>query len=393
MGGVLSCLGTDRADYSDEPSQAPCQASLGSDTYMPRSGAERKEVGAVASAGINAAAALRYVSAFILIVSGLVAKQWSSVFTVLGVWFIAEVAASVRKRRDLPVTSGSLASLEARWAARVSEESEPVLLAKADLARKNEADCIEWNVEGSNLFFSELHRVSKSDLSRYFLARGGDVGKALQLAENVTKWRAAVCPSMVVLPQIANAIAQGVWWFAGWTKCGYPILVCDASLWAPSKYSNVDEYIRYVAYFLEVLVKKRMGLGVTKFVTIFELSGFSTEMVRPIAMRCLVHLSRIVQEINAERAAAIYFVNSNAVFRMSWHLIAPLADSRTRQKIHWPLPHENREVLGKIIALTQLEQRFGGDFKGNYAPLQGHWEVDAGIVPPPAFDPDAPLPE
>jgi len=291
--------------------------------------------------------------------------------------------------------SAGLLDLEQKWSARVA--ACPVV--ESSLQTQRRPSCtqtgvlrIVWGVEGSAPYSAELRRITRSDLMRFLLARRGDVSKALMLAERVVTWRAAVCPAMVTLSQIPNAIAQGVWRFAGWTKCGYPILACDASVWAPSKYADIDEYIRYLGYLMELLVQTRMGPGIEKFVVLFELQGFSFEMVRPIAMRCIVNMTQIVQENNAERCAAIYMCNSNLAFRMSWHLMAPLADDRTRQKIHWPLPAETGSILGQYVDAAVLERRFGGNFQGTYVPLVGRWDHDAETQAPPSFDASAPDP-
>ncbi|CAE8596824.1 unnamed protein product [Polarella glacialis] len=137
-----------------------------------------------------------------------------------------------------------------------------------------------------------------------------------------------------------------------------------------------------------------MGPGISKFVVLFELSGFSAEMVRPIAMQCLLQLSRLVQEVNAERLAAAYFLNCSLAFRFSWHFLAPLMDPRTRRKIHWPNPPDNRAILGQFVDLSVLEERFGGDFVGDYPSFSGRRLRDSALPlsAPPAYNSQMPDP-
>ncbi|CAE8698181.1 unnamed protein product, partial [Polarella glacialis] len=234
---------------------------------------------------------------------------------------------------------------------------------------------IEWEKPGSAAAAAELRRFSRADLARYLAARQGDVDRAFRLAEGVAAWRASVRPDLVSFPQIETAISQVVWRYVGWSKCGYPLIACDASKWAPSKYKSVDEYIRYISYMVELLVEFR--------------SSSSSEMVRPIAMQCLLQLSRLVQEVNAERLAA-YFLNCSLAFRFSWHFLAPLMDPRTRRKIHWPNPPDNRAILGQFVDLSVLEERFGGDFVGLpvvlWPPAEGFGSSASLLSAPPAYN-------
>eukprot|EP00927_Polykrikos_kofoidii_P012626 TRINITY_DN15462_c0_g1_i1.p1 TRINITY_DN15462_c0_g1~~TRINITY_DN15462_c0_g1_i1.p1 ORF type:complete len:432 (+),score=51.20 TRINITY_DN15462_c0_g1_i1:67-1362(+) len=248
------------------------------------------------------------------------------------------------------------------------------------------AERIDWNVEGTEAYASVLRDVSRSDLRRYLVARNRNVEHALQLAENVALWRAAVRPWELKPSLMWTPLQQGFVRFGGHTKCGYPIIVTLARLWRPSKYKNVDEYIRLLAYWVYFIRKSRSGPGVNRVIVICELDGFSIEMARPCAVQCIANLAKIVQDVNAERIAGIYMLNANLVFRSSYHLFSAFLDSNTRRKVHWPKASEMRSVLGRIIDISSPNSPFGSDRIGPCPALVGEWEQDTALPPPPPYD-------
>lgn len=52
----------------------------------------------------------------------------------------------------------------------------------------------------------------------------------------------------------------GTWRFMGFAKNGMPVVLVRARLWNPGKYS-VNEYVKYVAYFMEQNIKRAAVSG------------------------------------------------------------------------------------------------------------------------------------
>lgn len=233
--------------------------------------------------------------------------------------------------------------------------------------------------------------MSKSDLSRFLAARANDAAKAAQLAENVCRWRAAVQPAAVAPRQMQVPLAQGIYRIAGWTKCGYPVIVLDVERWKASECTSVDEFVRYIGYFHEIVCKAWMGEGIHRFVMVVDLSGFSSEMVRPFAMRCVAQLAKCLDEINAERCASIFLINVPRIFNMSWTLFSCLSDEKTLRKIRWCTRASTREVLSRFIDSNLLERHYGGEHLGWLVP-RGSWKQDVPSQSPPRYDCTAPDP-
>jgi len=344
--------------------------------------------------------------------------QW---FTVTGVVFVATVAAAAttipvlqqqlrlrwchascpeeqrcpqkRQESDEELTQGpALRALNLQWKLYIARFPTPALPVRGH----DEGIAIEYVLEFSAEHVEQLHCVTLSDLARYLVAREGNVAAALHQASSVALWRASVLPASVVSSQIRNCLAQNVVYFAGWSKCGYPVIVLDPTNFRPSKYHSVDEYIRYMGYIFELATKAFMGPGVSKFVVMSDLSTFSSEVFTPIAMNCVKDLAYQLDQINAERLAAMFFMNCNSLFRASWNIFRRFAHQRSVRKLFWPPPKENRAIVGRYIDVAMLENRFGGDLPDRtYSPLVGNWDTDVAErlgSGPPCFDRSAPDP-
>lgn len=281
------------------------------------------------------------------------------------------------KHKDVP--KSPIEELEALWAAKL------VSLPSACRNLNVRGTSIDWDVEGSDMHLKELSDVSKSDMSRFLAARGNNAANASQLAESVCQWRAAVQPATVAPHQMRVPLAQGMYRISGWTKCGYPVIVLDSKRWRASECTSVDEFVRYIGYFHEIVCKAWMGEGVHRFVMVVDLNGFSSEMVRPFAMKCVVQLAKCLGEINAERCASIFLINVPRIFHMSWNLFSCLADEKTLRKIRWCSQARTQEVLGRFIDASVLERLYGGDHVGWRVP-SGVWKEDVPSRTPPCYD-------
>lgn len=210
--------------------------------------------------------------------------------------------------------------------------------------------------------------ASDRDLLRFLRARDFDYRKSLDLALGACEWRASVKPEQVVPEMLPNALPSKLWRFAGYAKSGMPILLIDAANWVPSSYYGVDEYVRYVAYITEVTMAQ-MGPGVERIFALFQLAGFSVEMMRPLATRCLIELARIVQYKFPERLGAAMLLNAPPMFSLCWRWLSRIMDPRTHAKVHFVSRDAVHETLRRYIDEDQLSVHLGGKHEEHRAPV------------------------
>merc|ERR1712070_1103925 len=146
-------------------------------------------------------------------------------------------------------------------------------------------------------------------------------------------------PARITKDMLAVPASHKTWRWAGWLKCGYPIVAIDASIWYPSRYS-LDTYIMYVMYAIEHAMKVWCGPGVNRGVLIFELE-FNFEGMKPSATRCLLALSTLLQEVYVERFAGFFLCNCNRLFRVTWSWLKGLVSPRVAPLVHFVPPERN----------------------------------------------------
>ncbi|CAE8588199.1 unnamed protein product [Polarella glacialis] len=248
---------------------------------------------------------------------------------------------------------------------------------------------INWDVEGSELWCDEMRAIGRFDLARFLVARSGDAKAAAKLASYAAVWYAAVRPRQVKYEQISVPISHACWRFAGWSKCGYPVVVSTSEGWKPWEYHSADEYARFAGYVGELMRLTHFGKGVKKFILISDLEGFTMNCCRPIAMRCLMCLDFVLQEMFAERIASLIMVNTGS-FRFGWPIFRPLCQPHVRRTLRWLSPTEQKPYLESIIDLSTLESRYGGNYEGLHPSFTGYWDVDAAFgANAPEYDPTA----
>jgi len=247
---------------------------------------------------------------------------------------------------------------------------------------------IDWDVKGTVRFCAEMRLITAFDLARFLSARRGDPTEACKLAQQVALYYAAVRPAELKFQQIAAPVAQGCWRFGGWSACGYPIILSTSKGFSHTTYYSNDEYLRFAGYVVEVIRKARMGPGVHKFILVADTSGFSMGMVRPAALRCLLQLDFVLQELCADRMAAAFLMNTG-VFRYGWPFISPFLRPHVRPFLKF---ENSNDTLLKFIDGSTLEKQYGGTYAGSYPAFSGIWEKDVSSQPAPPFNPSAPDP-
>merc|ERR1719265_1675490 len=178
----------------------------------------------------------------------------------------------------------------------------------ATLARDPRADkppknsYIQWKVEGTHAHLRVLSNMRTAESLRLFDTVGqGDAQKALSMAKTASLWFAAVQPEKVTPRIIAVPCSQRVWRWAGWTKCGYPVIAVHGGDWYPSKY-NPDAYMRCVMYTINQALHRWAGPGVHRGVVLLS-TEMNLDSIKPNATRCLLALAVLLQEVYAGRFA------------------------------------------------------------------------------------------
>lgn len=209
-------------------------------------------------------------------------------------------------------------------------------------------------------------------LMRILDARNQNVAASADLLQSIAHYRARVCPADLTPAACPNALSSGNWSFAGHTRSGWPILIGRCKNWRPNQYANLDEYIRYIAYIMEVTVAARMAAGVTKHLIIFDLAqwGNTAAHFTPFAWSCVRQLFSTITEQYPERLGACVAVNTSWLFYVAWKFMAPWISVNTRKKILFASGSDSaidstsrasaHALLSRFVADDVLERCFGG---------------------------------
>lgn len=211
---------------------------------------------------------------------------------------------------------------------------------------------------------AELLAGSRDSLLRFLRNQDFDVMSARALAIEVCRWRAAVRPWEVTPEHIPVSLPSGTWRWGGHTKTGMPIILVDVAAWRPSEYANgIDEYTRMVGYMMEGAVG-RMGPGVERCAMIWSMAGWTSEMMKPIAVRCAARLLHIWQTMYPERVGAIFLCSVARLFQgYFYRVLRPWFQHRFLSNIHFLGPNPT-SALQQHINLDQLPERLGKTFLG-----------------------------
>lgn len=167
--------------------------------------------------------------------------------------------------------------------------------------------------------------VSRSIALRFARARQGDLSKARQFLKADLEWRAEKRPELITQQGCYTALASGCWRFLGTTPAGTPVVFIHLGLWDPSQYS-VDEYERYICYFLEHCC--RSG---ERFVVLFDLEGW--KLSHGFHMRKVARLLSTLQDHYPERLERALLLRAPGLFLRAWKVIKGFLDPNTATKV------------------------------------------------------------
>jgi hypothetical protein len=120
----------------------------------------------------------------------------------------------------------------------------------------------------------------------------------------------------------------------------------------------VDEYVRYVAYMIELTIGCMPPHPVPQqFVVIFDLKGFSTSLVFNSNARQMIRkLIYVAQAQYPERLRKVLLVNAPYGFSAAWSLVSALLDEKTVSKINFCTISD----IAKDVDLSCLPAEYGG---------------------------------
>ena len=131
-------------------------------------------------------------------------------------------------------------------------------------------------------------------LLRFLRARDFDATKAEEFLREDAEWRQAQTPKSVSPGSISNAWPTGCWRMGGRAKDGSPIILIQTGLWDPYGMDGVEEYTRYVSFFMERSISTMRG-GTEKHVVLFDMRGWRMNMAGRLPLRMISTLVDIIQ--------------------------------------------------------------------------------------------------
>lgn len=120
----------------------------------------------------------------------------------------------------------------------------------------------------------------------------------------------------------------------------------------------VDEYVRYVAFMIELMVSKiPPDASEQKFMVIFDLKGFYSSIIFKSNVRHMIrNLIYVAQSQYPERLHKVLLVNAPYGFSTAWRLVSALLDEKTASKVHFVSVPE----IAEYVDLEVLPVEYGG---------------------------------
>jgi hypothetical protein len=218
--------------------------------------------------------------------------------------------------------------------------------------------------------------ISEFTALRFLRARDLDMKKAEKLLTEDLAWRAtgipppkgdegAIEPSKVLQSHIPTALATGCWRCIGRSSSGNAIIWVQVALWNPGTY-DLDEYRRYVVYFLEQAAK--MGEAI---VVIFDMSGW--KISHALHLRKVACLLDTVQNHYPERLEWALLVRTPMIFSAAWKLIKRMLNAVTAGKVvftsTWSKDTESEQIRSAGVPNELLPSAYGGEVDGTKIPI------------------------
>jgi len=168
-------------------------------------------------------------------------------------------------------------------------------------------------------------KVDPAVALRFSRARQGNLAKAEAFLAADLKWREETKPEATAQADIMRALPSGCWRLLGTiAESRMPVLFINLALWNPNDY-DVDEYGRYVIYFLEAM--GRLG---ERFIVIFDTKW---KLSHGMQMRKVKRLINVLQDHYPERLERALLMRAPAIFASAWAIIKGFTDPVTAAKV------------------------------------------------------------
>jgi putative NADH-flavin reductase len=201
--------------------------------------------------------------------------------------------------------------------------------------------------------------MADKHLLRFLRARDFDLKKTLEMLRLDLEWRKAfegLTFKTPDFPSIMKFAGTGALYRAGWDKDGRPVIVTKLALVFPREVQDVQEIARFWVAYVHYLNNECELAGVTDYTAIADLAGFSPS--RNFSLALTKVLIDILQKYYPERLAYALVLNTPAMFRMLWNMIAPFLEERTKAKVH--LLGTSTKLLQEYVPAEMLEKFLGG---------------------------------
>ena len=172
------------------------------------------------------------------------------------------------------------------------------------------------------------------------------------------EWCNTVLPSTITAADVATIIPCGLARPGPYTKDGLPIIIIKVENYDPTKFNDIDLFVKYCAFnFYQVA--KRLPPGAEKGVLFFDMRGWSLwRHATSHSLKLIGILIKIIQDQNPERLQKAVLFNAPGVFSSTWRLIKVLLDPVVAAKVVFV--NDPATVLA-MVDKKDLPVEYGGD--------------------------------
>lgn len=204
--------------------------------------------------------------------------------------------------------------------------------------------------------YRERYRSNDRMLLRFLRARKFDLDKASKFLVDYFEWRATFGADSIRLEQLNKDLLQDTRIrFMGQDRVGRPTVVVYPGNHTPGS-CNVDDMLRVMVYTLETLLTW-MPPEAEKLNIIIDYAGWGLRNVDSAIDRAIL---RMGSDCFPEILGTAFLLDAPWYFRGVWHVIKPLLDEETRQKVRMIRTGDSASVLTEYFDSDQLLEKFGG---------------------------------
>lgn len=188
----------------------------------------------------------------------------------------------------------------------------------------------------------------------------GDPDAAVVAVRRHVAWLAECRPSELCVPACApTAHSSGALWVAGRSRDGDVVVAFDAAAWHPWAYGATnaecaDQFRRYATHvFATAACVADAGVGSGKFVVLV-LMADRPALVRPVALRCVYAVVRLLYDHHPRRLEAAYLLGAPPLFSAAWKIIRPWLDEDTVKRTTFVQPDDVESTVRDHVSHEAL---------------------------------------